>query len=123
MMKRITSVQENSFVRHASAVNRHSLRLQSGVGEILPFLFADDVSDLRLASFQGDGAFAPQLWLNNVRQSSVELSSSNFSSTSCRICGPKTAALSFPGIDVTVNRKLVHLDADVHSGAVQSQKN
>jgi hypothetical protein len=122
MMKRITSVQEKSFVRHASAVNLHKLRLQSG-GEILPFLFADDVSDLRLASFQDDGASAPQLWLNNVRQSSVELSSSNFSSTSCRISGLKTAALSFPGIDVTVNRKLVHLDADVHPGAVQSQKN
>jgi len=111
------------FIRHASAVNLHNLRLQSGVGETLPFLVADDVSDLRLASFQGNGASAPQLWLNNVRQSSVELSSGNFSSTSCRISGPKTAALSFPGIDVTVNRKLVHLDADVHPSAVQSQRN
>ncbi len=105
------------FIRHAEEIDLSDIRIQSSHNEMLPVMAADDVVDLRLARFQSDRSESTtQLWLNNARNSSFELTDQ----LSCRISGSKSAALRFFGASREVLRHLVYRDSDVRDDVIQS---
>jgi hypothetical protein len=109
------------FLRHATDIALRNVQFKSASSEERPAVVADDVAALQLLGYRSHSATAPQLWLNNVRDSIVEsIDVLPLAIHSCRVSGAKTNNLLLKGSAFMKRSRSVALDADVPQHAVHT---